>query len=93
MFFQDAYRNHSFLIAGHPTNGGKGILGADINYYQIGMDTAAAGRSMTMLRGFIVGHNARDIYQGRPVGHNVRQMSSGQYWAGVGYDHYSNRGQ
>jgi hypothetical protein len=88
-FFQDAYRDHRFLISGHPTNGGAGILGSDINYYQVGMDTAAAGQSMEILRGLIVGHNARDIWNGRGLGHNMRQMYSGQYWAQVGYDHYS----
>ncbi len=90
MFFQDAYRDRRFNIAGHPTNGGVGVLGADINYYQVGMDTAAAGRSIGLLRGFVVGHNARDIRNGGGVRHNMRQMFSGQYWARVGYDHYSN---
>lgn len=90
-FFRPDYRERRYIIPGLPDSGGKGILGADLNYFKIGMITAAAGRSLDMLKDLVVVHNQVNIWSGHNKAHNQQQMTTGKKWAEFGYNEYLKR--
>lgn len=60
----------------------------DINYYYVGMVTAASNRSWFLMHGYIEAYNLNQ-FRMSPSWHDIRQMPPAKRWARAGYSHYS----